>query len=68
MYLTFWQLSSFDQDRVNGNEGGDEEVVLNGPFSVYRAKVKSHETTPDINKQTGFHLRQLGERLDGEFR
>lgn len=34
MYLTFWALSSFDQDRVDGNEGRDEEVVTKGPLSV----------------------------------
>lgn len=34
MYLTFSQLSSFDHDRVDGNEGRDEEVVAKGPFSV----------------------------------
>ena len=34
VYLTFWELSSFDQDRVDGNEGRDEEVVTNAPLSV----------------------------------
>lgn len=34
VYLTFSQLSSFDHDRVDGNEGRDEEVVAKGPFSV----------------------------------
>lgn len=34
MYLTFWELSSFDQDRVDGKEGRDEEVVTKGPLSV----------------------------------
>lgn len=34
MYLTFWPLSSFDQDRVDGNEGRDEEVVTKAPLSV----------------------------------
>lgn len=34
MYLTFSQLSSFDQEWVDGNEGRDEEVMAKGPLSV----------------------------------
>lgn len=34
VYLTFCVLSSFDQDRVDGNEGRDEEVVTKAPLSV----------------------------------
>lgn len=34
MYLTFWVISSLDQDRVDGNEGSDEEVVTSGPLCV----------------------------------
>lgn len=34
MYLTFGALSSLGQERVDGNEGRDEDVVTKAPFSV----------------------------------
>ena len=33
-YLTCGAPSSLDQDKVDGNEGSDEEEVTNAPLSV----------------------------------